>query len=177
MNEQNRSVTLLWNDASGWDAKGEQRKSVESTLTTSHLDLTVKRVEHGRNLRALSKSIVEAGTDVLVAAGGDGTINAAASALIHQPTTLGVIPAGTLNHFARDLHIPIDPAEAARVLLTSGIIQVDAGEVIRFQAVDGDGAEAAGLIRIECDVHGVARFRDCGIGIVRQRDVVEGAGG
>lgn len=122
-------VTLLWNDSSGWDEKGEQRQAIESTLKAGNVNLQVERVEHGGNLQELSRSIVDSGADVLVAAGGDGTINAAASALIHQKTVLGVIPAGTLNHFARDLHIPIDPEEAARTLLNSGIIEVDAGEV------------------------------------------------
>lgn len=129
MTETTRSVTLLWNDASGWDPKGKQRESIETTLAVDHLNLCVQRVDDGRNLRELSKSLVASGTDILVAAGGDGTVNAVASALINQPTALGVIPAGTLNHFARDLHIPLDPVEAARTLLTGEIVAVDAAEV------------------------------------------------
>lgn len=124
-----RSVTLLWNEASGWIEKEKVRKSIESTLTTNGNMLEVKRVANGRDLRRISKASVSAGSDVLIAAGGDGTINAVASALIHQPAALGVIPAGTLNHFARDLHIPLDPEEAARTLLKSGVLEVDAGEV------------------------------------------------
>lgn len=129
MIEKTRSVALLWNDSSGWDAKGKQRESIESVLSANDVRLDVRRVAHGRELHELSKSLIADGTDILVAAGGDGTISAAASALIHQPTALGVIPAGTLNHFARDLHIPLDPEEAARVLLNAGTIKVDAGEV------------------------------------------------
>jgi diacylglycerol kinase family enzyme len=81
------------------------------------------------NIQEESKAIVGSGANVLIAAGGDGTINAAASALIHQPTALGVIPAGTLNHFARDLEIPLEPEKAAQVLLEGRIIQVDAAAV------------------------------------------------
>ena len=81
------------------------------------------------NIQEESKAIVASGADVLIAAGGDGTINAAASALVHQRTALGVIPAGTLNHFARDLEIPLDPEEAAQVLVGGRIIQVDAAAV------------------------------------------------
>jgi diacylglycerol kinase family enzyme len=124
-----RSVTLLWNDASGWIEKEKVRKSIESTLTAHGTTLEVKRVPNGRDLHGISKACVSAGSDVLIAAGGDGTINAVASALIHQPAALGVIPAGTLNHFARDLHIPLNPEEAARTLLQSGVLEVDAGEV------------------------------------------------
>ncbi len=127
--EKVRSVALLWNDASGWDAKGKQRKAIESVLNSGDIRLDVRRVADGRQLHELNKSLVSAGTDVLVAAGGDGTINAAASALVYQPASLGVIPAGTLNHFARDLRIPLDPEEAAQLILTGNTMEVDAAEV------------------------------------------------
>lgn len=69
------------------------------------------------------------GADVLIAAGGDGTINAAASALIHQPAALGLIPAGKLNHFARDLGIPMDAEQAAQVVTHGHIVRVDVAAV------------------------------------------------
>jgi diacylglycerol kinase family enzyme len=122
-------MVLLWNDASGWDEKGEQRTSIEATLAGGNVDLQVQRVQDGRRLQQMAREIVSSGADVLVAAGGDGTINAAASALVHQRTALGVIAAGTLNHFARDLHIPLEPEEGARAVLDSGVLRVDAAEV------------------------------------------------
>ncbi len=64
-----------------------------------------------------------------MAAGGDGTINAVASAVVHTPATLGVIPAGTLNHFARDLGIPIEPEAAALELQNGREVSVDVGAV------------------------------------------------
>jgi diacylglycerol kinase family enzyme len=129
MTETGRVLTLLWNDSSGWHEKERVRQSIESTLRADGESLHVERTHHGGNMREVSEAIVSSGTDVLIAAGGDGTINAAASALVYKQTALGVIPAGTLNHFARDLHIPLDPEEAARIVLTSGTLEVDAGEV------------------------------------------------
>lgn len=64
-----------------------------------------------------------------MAAGGDGTINAVASAAIASGKTLGVIPAGTLNHFARDLEISLDPKVAAEQFRNGREIQVDVGSV------------------------------------------------
>ncbi|HYW30073.1 MAG TPA: diacylglycerol kinase family protein [Gemmatimonas sp.] len=69
------------------------------------------------------------GATMLVAGGGDGTVNAVASAVIGTQRTLGVLPLGTLNHFAKDLAIPFD-IEAAVLLLRDGMVcDVDVGEV------------------------------------------------
>ena len=66
---------------------------------------------------------------MLVAAGGDGTVSAVADVVRGSGTALGVIPAGTLNHFAKDLGIPLDPAGAARVIAAGRRVGVDVGEV------------------------------------------------
>jgi diacylglycerol kinase family enzyme len=66
---------------------------------------------------------------LIVAAGGDGTINAVASALVGATTALGVIPCGTLNHFARDLGIPLDHTEAVLATLRGRAREIDVGEV------------------------------------------------
>ncbi len=55
---------------------------------------------------------------VIVAAGGDGTLNAVASQLLHQAIPLGVLPLGTFNYVARVLNIPLDVLEAAKVIAT-----------------------------------------------------------
>ena len=64
-----------------------------------------------------------------MAAGGDGTVSAVADVVRGSGTALGVIPVGTLNHFARDLGIPLDPAEAVRVIAAGRRVGVDVGEV------------------------------------------------
>jgi len=56
---------------------------------------------------------VDAGAERIVVAGGDGTIAKAASVLVGKSTALGVVPGGTLNHFARDHGIPTDHRQAA----------------------------------------------------------------
>ena len=124
-----RSMTLLWNDSSGWNEKEKIRQAVQDVLCADGTPLDLHRVQRGGDLCEESRSIVSSGTDVLIAAGGDGTINAAASALIHQKTALGVIPAGTFNHFARDLGIPLAPEDGAKTLLSGEIIEVDAATV------------------------------------------------
>ena len=67
--------------------------------------------------------------DRLVVGGGDGTLSTAAAALAGTSTRLGVLPLGTLNHFARDLGIPLGLDEAASVVLAGHTTRVDTGEV------------------------------------------------
>lgn len=66
---------------------------------------------------------------MVVAGGGDGTVNAVAGELAGTATALGVIPMGTLNHFAKDIGLPLDIRAAVRNLFTGKIAQVDVGEV------------------------------------------------
>jgi diacylglycerol kinase family enzyme len=70
-----------------------------------------------------------ADVDVLVAAGGDGTVSAAASAAAKHRRTLAVIPTGTLNHFARDLGIPTEVDAALEVIRAGRQQCVDVGLV------------------------------------------------
>jgi diacylglycerol kinase family enzyme len=65
----------------------------------------------------------------VVAAGGDGTVSAVASNLIGGAKSLGILPLGTLNHFAKDLNIPQDLDAAAQTILAGRVISVDVGEV------------------------------------------------
>ncbi len=67
--------------------------------------------------------------DVLVAAGGDGTVSTVAAAAIAAGRTFGVIPSGTLNHFARDAGIPADLDEAIAVLAAGRTRMMDVGDV------------------------------------------------
>jgi diacylglycerol kinase family enzyme len=67
--------------------------------------------------------------DSLIAAGGDGTVSLAASAIVGTNTALGVIPTGTLNHFARDMQLPLELTEAIRVIAQGRTTRVDIAEV------------------------------------------------
>jgi diacylglycerol kinase family enzyme len=72
---------------------------------------------------------VKEGCEILVAGGGDGTVNTAAAVLVDRDIPLGVLPLGTLNHFAKDLGIPLALEDAAQVILGGVVCRVDVGEV------------------------------------------------
>jgi diacylglycerol kinase family enzyme len=66
---------------------------------------------------------------IVVAAGGDGTVCGVAAGLAGSAAALGVLPLGTLNHFAKDLRIPLDLAGAAAVVAAGHTARIDAGIV------------------------------------------------
>jgi YegS/Rv2252/BmrU family lipid kinase len=75
------------------------------------------------------RAIAERGDELLVVGGGDGTISAAASALVGTETLLGILPLGTLNHFAHDLGIPTKLAEAAALIAERPVREVDVAQM------------------------------------------------
>lgn len=82
------------------------------------------RDELGAVIRANAGSV-----DMAIIGGGDGTLNAAASALADTGLPLAILPLGTANDLARTLGIPLDLDEAARVAVTGTVRRIDLGEV------------------------------------------------
>jgi diacylglycerol kinase family enzyme len=66
---------------------------------------------------------------VVVAAGGDGTVSGVAAGVLESQATLGVLPLGTLNHFARDLRLPLDLGKAIATIVAGRAGSVDVGQV------------------------------------------------
>ncbi len=97
-------------------------------LTSAGLDVDVELLSGG-DCAVRCRAIAERKDPLLIVGGGDGTISAAASALAGTDTMLGILPFGTLNHFARDLKIPTDLDEAARLIASRKDRRVDIGEM------------------------------------------------
>jgi diacylglycerol kinase family enzyme len=83
----------------------------------------------GDDLPDLARRAVHQGSQTIVAGGGDGTVSAVASVLAHMEGTLGIIPLGTLNHFAKDVGVPLDLAGAVRTICAGHTVRVDVGDV------------------------------------------------
>lgn len=81
------------------------------------------------NLKQLITAAEKDGCEVVVAAGGDGTVNAVAAQLVGSTMRLAVLPCGTLNHFAKDLGIPLDVEDAIALLKAGHSKKVDIGQV------------------------------------------------
>ncbi len=120
MDQYTRHFLIAINPGAGDKANDALEALLRERIPESQLDQLV-RLKHGKpslehQLGELASRCAETGA-VLVVAGGDGTLNAALNLLLDQPVTLGLIPRGTFNFFARDHQIPIEVHEAIDVLL------------------------------------------------------------
>jgi len=86
-------------------------------------------VAEGARLAAATRQLLADGETIVAAGGGDGTISTVASVLVAANATLGVLPLGTLNHFAHDLGIPLRLEDAIAAISTGHVTQVDVGDV------------------------------------------------
>jgi len=110
----------------------EARRRAElaaSLLDARGVDAEVFVTERGGHARELAQAAMARGVSLCIAWGGDGTINEVASALAFSPVALAVIPSGSGNGLARELTIPLQPADAFDVALKGREHLIDAGEI------------------------------------------------
>jgi YegS/Rv2252/BmrU family lipid kinase len=120
---------VILNARSGAGQPQEQARAVEQKLRERGLQVDVTLVHDGDDILAAARKAAKARARMVIAGGGDGTVSAVASCLVNTGVPLGVLPLGTLNHFARDLGIPVELDRAVDVLAQGRVVAVDAGEV------------------------------------------------
>jgi diacylglycerol kinase family enzyme len=125
--EVQRTFTCILNCKAGSQDEAEARAHIER-LATEHGRKVRIMISGGDDLETLARKACES-SGVVAAGGGDGTVSAVAAALVDSDATLGVLPMGTLNHFAKDMRIPLDLENAVRTLFTGVKARVDIGEV------------------------------------------------
>src|SRR6476620_10384727 len=124
-----KDVPVLINSGGGAaSADPDIAKTVEAALREAGVAARVELLT-GDDCTVRLSALAEREEPLVVVGGGDGTISAAASALAGTETRLGILPLGTLNHFARDLSIPADVDEAAALIAKGSVRQVDVAEM------------------------------------------------
>jgi YegS/Rv2252/BmrU family lipid kinase len=124
-----RALEVIINARSGTSSKEAVREQLAELFQQNGIEARISLARSGERVAELARRAAHGDARTVVAGGGDGTINAVASTLIDTDKTLGVLPLGTLNHFAKDLKIPLDLEGAARIIIANHAVQVDAGEV------------------------------------------------
>ncbi len=120
--EAERSVLVLTNEHSGGDSS--ELEPAIARLEEAGFSVTVEAPDSVEDLR---RRIRDSGDSTVILAGGDGTMSAAAPALMTLERPFGILPLGTANDLARTLDIPFDTVQAAEVILAGHRRRIDLG--------------------------------------------------
>ena len=118
-----KTLSVILNVESGALIKLGPEKVEEGLLGVykeSNVKAQIRKVS-GRGVRAALEAAREEDTDAVVVGGGDGTVATAATIFAGHKKPLGILPLGTFNLAARDVGMPLDWLEAARLMVTAPI--------------------------------------------------------
>lgn len=115
------------NPISGTSDKKDIPYLIEELLDKEQFDYSILKTEYAGHAYEIAKESKEQGIDIVVAVGGDGTVNEVGRALVHSNTALGIIPTGSGNGLARHLLIPMKIKGAIQVLNDCEITDLDYG--------------------------------------------------
>ena len=160
-------VAVIVNPVAGTGATFErarrQAEHAADLLASCGVEPDVVLTERAGHAAELARGAVERGARVVVAWGGDGTVNEVASALAFGPAALGIIPSGSGNGLARLLHLPRAPRAAFDRLLHGRDRQIDLGEAngrlfANMAGVGFDATVAARFARLGRSRRGFLRY-------------------
>jgi diacylglycerol kinase family enzyme len=122
-------IVVIINASAGLGYCGGWTAALQEKFRRHGAEPDITLAQGGAQMIERAERALAEGAPLVVAGGGDGTINAVASVLAGTAVPLGVLPLGTLNHFAKDLGVPLDLDQAVANLLQGRARQVDVGEV------------------------------------------------
>ena len=118
MNGQHTTAVLIINSHAGQKAgiatNHTTPQEAQAVLQSAGFTVKVRATEYAGHASALASEAVHDGVQLVVAAGGDGTVREVAGGLIGTETTLGILPMGSMMNIARSLNIPRDLRGAAK---------------------------------------------------------------
>ncbi len=127
MKEQKKSISFIINPISGTQNKQAILNMLEEKMDAQKFTWEVIHTEHAGHAVEIAAKEAKKGVDMVVAIGGDGTVNEVARSLVHTHTALGIIPCGSGNGLARHLHIPLEPRKAIDVIIDGHTETIDYG--------------------------------------------------
>lgn len=124
-------VIVIINPSSGKEKAAKILPDVEKVLKDIYEDVVTRKTEGEGDALRFAKDACKEKFDAVISMGGDGTVNETVNGLAeqeHRPK-FGIIPLGTVNDFARALHIPLDPVEAIETLKSRVVKEADIGKI------------------------------------------------
>lgn len=128
--ENKQNILFVVNPRSGVQKKHKMPMLIEKYLDKERFSLRIEYTQQvGDAGKIARKAVEQGGVDVIVAVGGDGTVNEVGAAIVHTNIALGVIPCGSGNGFARHLGLPLDPVKAIQFINKSSVVCIDYGKL------------------------------------------------
>jgi len=142
-----RRAFLIFNPTSGQDAKDSRSlQTILEALRAHGIEAQVGFKTSGKVARQLTREALAQKHDLVITAGGDGTIEDVVSQMVGTDATLGIMPVGTRNNLARELGIPLDLNQACELLAAGITRKIDIGRVCAGERKDVEYfLETAGL--------------------------------
>lgn len=123
------SILFILNPISGTVNKANVCGLIEEHLDKKRFDCSIRYTEYAGHGEVIAREAAKEGLDVVVAVGGDGTVNEVARGLVQSKTALGIIPCGSGNGLARHLMLPLDPKKAIDVINKMEVHCLDYGVI------------------------------------------------
>lgn len=114
--EKRRHILAIINPVSGTGSKDKIPRLIDTVIDHEKNDVSIIMTEYAGHATEIAAQAVADGIDVVVAIGGDGTVNEVGSALCGTDTALAIVPCGSGNGLARHLRIPMNASRALQVL-------------------------------------------------------------
>ncbi len=142
--EKKKRITFIVNPISGTQNKEELPKMIEQQMDRERFDIEVLITDFAGHASEIAKQKAAEGVDIVVAVGGDGTVNEVARSLVHTDTALGIVPCGSGNGLARHLCIPMDVKRSLDIISRCQIEAFDYGVIngLPFFCTCGMGFDA-----------------------------------
>ena len=122
-----KKAVFVINLNSGTSSKAAIPGLIESTIDKEKFDYEIVVTQYAGHASEIASRANDEGNDIVVAVGGDGTVNEVARAIVHSGTALGIIPCGSGNGLARHLLLPMNVKKAIEVLNECEIRALDYG--------------------------------------------------
>ena len=139
-----KKITFILNPISGTISKAGVPELIDNTIDKDIYDYEIVFTERAGHATEIAAAEVAKGTDIVVAVGGDGTVNEVGRALVHTNTALAILPCGSGNGLARHLMLPMNLKKSIETINKGVIHDLDYGVIndIPFFCTCGIGFDA-----------------------------------
>ncbi|MBO1363226.1 YegS/Rv2252/BmrU family lipid kinase [Prevotella sp. A2931] len=127
-----KKIVFIMNPISGNSSKAGIPELIENNIDKKQFDYQLKLTEYAGHASEIATQCKTGGIDIVVAIGGDGTVNEVAKAIINSDTALGVIPCGSGNGLARHLMLPMNIKRSIEVINQCVIHKLDYGIINQY---------------------------------------------